>query len=320
MDNDWTAVSIETTAAGTEPVTGRLYRLGITGVEIEDDEVPLQGGEAGKCAAGKALIKAYLPESEEGHDTLAAIRESISELKSLDREGAFGSLAIQLKVVNEKDWADNWKQYFKPIKVGERVLIRPAWEELPPDSRERIVFSVDPGVSFGSGTHETTRLCVTALEKAVHKGDRILDLGSGTGILGIIGLLLGAGMAYEVDIDPEAARAARRNAGLNGIAEERLITLTGDITADAALRKRLSGGLYDIILANIVADVIIALAPFIGSLLEAGGAFICSGIISERREEVSGILRLNGIAVRETYEENGWVALVCGKAQDMEGR
>jgi ribosomal protein L11 methyltransferase len=322
---DWIQVVIYTTSKGIEPVTGRLYRLGAAGVEIEDEndfndflEHNRQYWDYVDDAlrekmAGETRVKVYLADNEQGAQTLADIKAGMLELRALDAAQEFGRLAVDLAKMSEEDWANNWKQYFKPITVGEKIMIKPEWEELPPEAQGRTVFTVNPGMTFGTGAHETTRLCIEALERNVGEGSLVLDLGCGSGILSIIALLLGAAHAVAVDIDPIAQATAYENARLNGIGKDRYTVLTGDVITDGSLRAAISAQSYDVVVANIVADVIIALAPFVPPLLKEGGAFICSGIISQRRDEVAAALRENGLEPGGFYEEKGWAAIVCSR-------
>ena len=320
---DWIQVVIVTTNKGIEPVTGRLYCLGVAGVEIEDETDFNDFLENNrqywdyvddsllKKIKGETKVKVYLPDSLEGRETLLEIKASIQGLKELDNEHLFGRLEITLANMSEEDWANNWKQYFKPIEVGEKILIRPEWEEVPQDLNGRTVFTVNPGMTFGTGAHETTRLCIEALEQYVTAGCPVLDLGCGSGILSIIALLLGGADAMAVDIDPIAQNIVYENAHLNGIGKDRLTVLTGNIITDAQLKSQIDAHKYSVIVANIVADVIIALTPNVPPLLCKGGVFICSGIIVERKDEVINALKQSGFAIREMHEENGWAALVC---------
>ena len=205
--------------------------------------------------------------------------------------------------VREEDWADNWKQYFKPLPVGRRLLIRPTWETADPlPGRETL--SIDPGMAFGTGGHETTRLVLEALESQIRPGTRFLDVGCGSGILSIAALLLGASSAVGVDIDPLAVRTARENGELNGFSEPRLTVLEGDLVDKVS-------GRYAVVAANIVADAIIALSKNILPFLEPGGAYIVSGIIDTREGDVLSALAACGFTVETRLEQGGWLCMVC---------
>ena len=321
---DWTQVTIATTPEGVEAVTGRLYLLGVTGTEIEDGremERFLEDNtrywdyvdDAVRRKLGQeTCVKLYVSATPEGNELLAAVRASMRELSRMDTEGRFGRLAVSLNGVSEEDWANSWKKYFHPVAVGEKVLICPAWEKLPAEAAGRTVFTVDPGMTFGTGTHESTRLCIHAEEECLRPGDDVLDVGCGSGILSIIALQMGAGSALALDIDPNSRRVAHHNAALNGVDDSRYTVLTGDILTDGALRQRVSRQHYGVVLANIVADVILALAPMVPGLLRPDGTFICSGIIDARADEVAKGLADAGLTVRGRHQENGWVCLTAG--------
>ena len=205
--------------------------------------------------------------------------------------------------VREEDWSVNWKQYFKPLPVGKRLLIRPTWETAEPVPGRKIL-SIDPGMAFGTGGHETTRLVLEALENRIQPGVRFLDVGCGSGILSIAALLLGASSAVGVDIDPLAVRTARENGELNGFTEPRLTFLEGDLV------DRVTGR-YAVVAANIVADAIIALSRNIPPFLEPGGGYIVSGIIDTRERDVLSALSACGFAVETRLERGGWLCLIC---------
>ncbi|MHC1693781.1 MAG: 50S ribosomal protein L11 methyltransferase [Eubacteriales bacterium] len=319
---DWIKVKIETTGQGIEAVSGRLLKIGITGLEIEDDtefndyiathSATWDYVEEGlvEQKSGKNTVAAYVSDNAAGRDTLSSIRREVEELSQLRDGTDYGSLTISLEGVDEEDWANNWKQYFKPIYVGERIIIKPEWEELEaPEGK--IIFTVNPGMNFGTGSHQTTRLCVAALDKYVSPDDLMLDIGCGSGILSVIALLLGAREAWAVDIDPNAADNALENARLNGLSEGCYHASTGDILSDRQARMSLSTRKYNVIAANIVADIIIPLADYVKDMLAEGGIFISSGIITERSGEVIEALERSGMRVLETCEEDGWCAVIC---------
>ncbi|MEG2378245.1 MAG: 50S ribosomal protein L11 methyltransferase, partial [Clostridia bacterium] len=256
--------------------------------------------------AKPTCIKIYISDNAAGADTLLAVRDRLSALKN---DPIFGALEISTNGMREEDWAENWKQYFHPLKVGKRILIQPEWESAS-DTEGRVVFTVNPGMSFGTGSHHTTRLCIEALETHMAPAARVLDLGCGSGILSIIALLLGAKYAEAIDIDPNAADIAVRNARQNGLSEDVFHAHAGNILTDAALRKRFSDEKFDLVLANIVADVIIPLSEFAGDFLAPGGVFITSGIINSRAHEVESAL-LQRFDILSRCEANDWVAMVC---------
>ena len=204
--------------------------------------------------------------------------------------------------VRQQDWENAWKQHYHPLEIGARLAVAPSWEDYP--GAGRTVLRLDPGMAFGTGTHETTALCLEVLDGAVQGGERMLDVGCGSGILAVAALLLGAQSALAVDIDPMAVRTAAENAQRNGVADH-IQVVAGDLAGAAS-------GQYDIITANIVADAILRLAPAIPPLLAPGGLFVASGIIDDRAAEVAAGLAAAGLTVRATREKNGWVAIECG--------
>lgn len=320
---EWLRATIFTTTEGIEPVTGRLYRLGLNGAEIEDETEfrdflennhkywDYVDEELYKKMAGETRVKVYMTDNAAGRAILSSVRESIAELKLMDKENSFGRLEIRLDNLEEEDWAENWKQYFKPIPVGNNLLIQPEWEPLPAGADKKTVFRIEPGMVFGTGSHESTRLCLAAAEKNVRPGDAVLDLGCGSGILSLTALLLGAGSAVCVDIDENAGEIVDGNARLNGISPARYTFYAGDILTDEALKKQITCRRYDVVFANIVADVIIAAAPTAVGVLNKGGTFICSGIIVERVGEVLDALDVAGFKEPKMHEEKGWAGIIC---------
>ena len=243
---------------------------------------------------GVSRIKCYLTDDGDGRAVLGRIQAAY--------EG------VQTAFVEDSDWENNWRDYYKPIEVGERLVVVPAWEEAPDDGR--VPLRLDPGLIFGTGSHATTRMCLAALERFCAPGVRVLDLGCGSGILGIGALLLGCGTCLGVDVDPKAPDVVLSNAALNGIGPERMTARAGDILADGSLRRGIGGG-YGLVLANIVADVIIPLSAFARGFMADGGVFICSGIIENRWPETEAALRANGFAILEHRSEEEWHCFVC---------
>ncbi len=319
MGTSWIQAVVYTTEAGIEPVSGRLYQLGINGLEIEDEADFKAFLEENKSAwdyvdealmqekSGETNIKFYVTADSAGREILGEAERTLKELHTMDTEGAFGSLHVAVNSVDEEDWANNWKQYFKPLTVGERILILPEWETLT-EQTDRTVFVINPGMSFGTGSHHTTRLCLERLEKYIKPGMEILDLGCGSGILSLVALLLGAKSATAVDIDPNAARIARENAHRNGIGDENYRIFAGNVLEDEALVKAISDRKYDIILANIVADVIIALSPAIAPLLKESGVYITSGIITDRGDEVLAAYEKQPLTISHQSQSGDWLA------------
>ena len=241
---------------------------------------------------------------------LMAIRNTVAEMKQLDDENEFGRLEIHIDNMKEEDWANNWKKYFHPLEVGEKILIKPEWEELK-DNTDRIVFNINPGMSFGTGGHYTTQLCIETLEKYIKPGVKVLDLGCGSGILSIISLLLGADSAFAVDIDPNAVDIAYQNAGMNDVDISKYTVKAGDIITNTELQNEIAQNEYDVVVANIVADVIIALAPKAREYMKKGGVFITSGIIEDRVDDVKAALEKCGFEIDSIKQRKDWVSIVC---------
>lgn len=243
---------------------------------------------------GLSRVKLYLEEGTEGDELLRAIS---------------GQYSVSTSIVSDSDWENNWRQYYKPLEIGEKLLVVPEWEEA--EAAQRVKLILDPGLMFGTGSHATTRMCLKALEKLDLSGKTVLDLGCGSGILGIGALVLGCESAVGVDIDPKAPDVVMENAALNGIGGDRLKVYAGDIIGDASLRKMLCGG-YAAVLANIVSDVIIPLAPHVRQFMSEDGVFIASGIIDGREDEVIAAIENAGFTVTEHLHEEEWHCCVCG--------
>ena len=243
----------------------------------------------------ESVIHIYI---EEGNNPAEAV-SFISE--RLNSEGI--SYRIETVGCSEEDWADKWKAFFKPTPVGERLFVRPIWID-EYDAGDRAVLNIEPGAAFGTGTHETTRLCLETLDKIIKDGDTVLDIGCGSGILAIASMLLGAKEGFGVDIDPLAVKTAKENGLMNNFKEPELTFVCGDL-ADKVTKK------YDVVVANIVADIIILFSTQVKAFMKTGAKFIASGIIDTRADEVCLALQNAGLVLKERVEENGWVCLVC---------
>lgn len=243
---------------------------------------------------GVSRIKCYLTDDEDGLAVLRRINAAYDD--------------VTTSYVEDSDWENNWREYYKPIEVGEKLVVVPEWEEAPQDGR--LPLRLDPGLIFGTGSHATTRMCLAALEKFSKPGVRVLDLGCGSGILGIGALILGCDSCLGVDIDPKAPDVVMSNAALNGIGADKMTAWAGDIIADASLRARIGGG-YQLVLANIVADVIIPLSAVVRQFMAPGAVFICSGIIEHRWPETEAALISNGFEILDHKSEEEWHCFVC---------
>ena len=246
-----------------------------------------------------ASVSVYLPADGGVNDTVTFLRERFDTLRI--------EASISISGVNEEDWANSWKAYYKPIRIGERIVIVPAWEKYEPEEND-IVVRMDPGMAFGTGTHETTRLVIGLLEKYVTKGVKVLDVGCGSGILAICASKLGAGNCKAYDIDPVAVKVAREN-----IKDSGLSNVTCDVS-DLLRQVDTEEAPYGIVCANIVADIIIRMTPDIGAFMDKQSVILASGIIVERSEDVISCFEENGFQIVERVEENGWCALAVMKA------
>ena len=315
---DWLELKIDVAAAGIDPVTALLEEQGVTGVII-DDQRDFQDFMAHNQAywdyVDEHLVKEkenlsrvtfYVENSAAGYGTIAAVRMAMHALKQKHPE--YAPLLLTMENVKDEDWENNWKQFYKPMEIGERLLVIPAWEQADP--KGRVTLTLNPGLTFGTGSHATTRLCLTALESRIHGGERVLDLGCGSGILSIAALRLGAKSAFACDIDEKCVDVAYENAALNGIGKDRLTVRQGDATKEGPLRDAIGTG-YDVVVANIVADVIISLAPQVRHFLKDDGWFLTSGIIDDRADEVAAALVAAGWNIVESYTSEGWYCYIC---------
>jgi ribosomal protein L11 methyltransferase len=315
---NWVELDIFTTTAGIEPLTGSLLGMGINGFVIKDAQ-DFQDFLNDKDANWdyidndlmglkdcETTVTVYLPENAQGLENLEAIKAELKALKKRDEQDAFGKLEYELKNVKEEDWANNWKQYFKPLTVGKKLLIKPSWEEVSPDE-ERKILEIDPASSFGTGQHNTTQLCLELVEKYLPKNGRVLDLGCGSGILSIGAVLLGAKSCTAVDIDENSVKIAKENAEKNHISKDVYTAYCGNIITDKELVQKIGGG-YDLICANIVADVLIGMSGSFGGFLKDKGTLIVSGIINSRKDEVLDTIRDCGFSLNDIREKEDWVA------------
>ena len=318
---EWIEVFVATSQIGLEPVEGVLYQCGLTGLMIHDEadfaeflENPNREWEyvADELVEEKEELETgitfFLRDNLYGREQLAQIQGALAAVKASEKELDLGSLELKMKNVQEEDWANNWKKYFKPFPVGEKIMIKPSWEELTEET-DKVILKIDPGHIFGTGTHETTQLCMELIEKYVKKDDMVLDIGCGSGILSIASLLLEAKEADAVDIDPNAIAIAYENSDRNDIPREKYHVCAGNILEDAALHEKYSGKKYDMVEANIVADIIIALTKQVPDYIKDGGIFLSSGIITERKEDVLAALAAGGFDVQDVREKKGWVAI-----------
>ena len=308
----WAEVSIHTSHEATEAVANIFHDLGAAGVVIEDPELINSYRRSGtwdycdvpeQTDTETVVVKAYLPVDEELDDKLKEFEARVDELAAHEINKGKGQ--IQWREVQEEDWATSWKTYFHPVRVGDRVVIKPSWEDYSaaPDD---IVIELDPGMAFGTGTHHTTAMCIRCLEQVLQPGHTVFDVGTGSGILAVAAAKLGAASVQAVDLDPVAVRVARENIAINGV--EKVVSV-----AQGDLLTGIGDGRSDIVVANIIADVIIRLLPDVPARLKDEGIFIGSGIIAERLGDVTREILENGLLVDKVIEEGGWAAVVARK-------
>ena len=308
MDDRWLEVTLPVPADRLERVCDILTVNGMAGLVVEEEGDFLRFLEQNRQywdyvdeglaqrMKGASRVKFYVPDSEQGQRQLRQYLAGLEEYEP------------QTVSLREEDWATSWQKYYQPIPVGRRVYIVPDWMRGEPVPDGRTPLYLNPGLTFGTGAHPTTQLCLELLEEVLQSGDKVLDLGCGSGILAIAALAMGASWAIGIDIDPKAADVAFENAALNGVGPDRLSVYAGDVLRDNKLAARLGAGQNRVVLANIVADVIIPLSAKAGELMAPDGVFLTSGIIDDREDEVRAALEANGFAVVKHLERGGWHA------------
>ena len=310
---EWLEMKIDTSHAGLDPVCAMLEQQGVTGWMI-DDETDFQDflehnrqywdyvdEELLAEKRGVSRVTFYLERNENALSTIAAVRIAMSAMKKAHPE--YAPLRLTMDNVADADWENNWKQFYKPMEIGDRLLVVPEWEQA--SDPQRITLRLNPGLTFGTGSHATTRLCLQALDARIHGGEKVLALGCGSGILSIAALRLGAASAFACDIDEKCVDVAYENAALNNITRDTYTVRWGDVLHDQQLRTEMGGG-YDMVVANIVADVIMGLSGSVRDFLKPDGLFLCSGIIDDRAEEVLQKLKSDGWDVIEQRSSEGW--------------
>lgn len=318
---EWTEAKIYTTTEGIEPVSAALLDCGITGIQVQDDNELKQYLETSSQywdyvdeelmnkAPEETKLIIYVSDNPYGQEILMHVKEALNRLKTMDVGLDLGRLEVETTSnLNDEEWLNKWRDFYKPFTVGERLLVKPMWEEVE-NPEGRVVFNINPGHVFGTGLHQSTQLCMTQLEKCVNNESIVADLGCGSGILSIISLLLGAKSAFAVDIDANAVKTAYENAELNGVDKSRYYVTSGNVIDDEKLQAELGEEKYDVVVANIIADVICAISPLVPKLLKKDGIFISSGIIRERVEDVYAAFEANGLVVTDTIYKDEWVCI-----------
>ena len=308
MSELWLEVTLPVPAQRLDRVCDILTANGMTGLVVEEEGEFLRFLEQNhqywdyvdeNLAArmkGASRVKFYVPDTEEGQRQL---RDYLTGLEEYEPQ------TVSLR---EEDWATSWQKYYQPIPVGKRIYIVPEWMRGKEVPDRRVPLYLNPGLTFGTGSHPTTQLCLELLEDVVAEGDKVLDLGCGSGILGIAALGLGASHVIGVDIDPKAVDVAYENAAMNGIGRDRLTVLAGNVLGDPKLAAKLEPGKNRVVLANIVADVIIPLSAVAGDFMTENGVFLTSGIIDTRADEVQAAIEANGFVIKQRLERAGWCA------------
>ena len=315
----WNKFRLKTLSSVEDIVISSLADAGVEGVEIED-KVPLTQQDKqqmfvdilpdGPEDDGVAYLDFYLEEDADKEEILRRVKEELDDLRQFMDIGEF---SIEESWTEDKDWINNWKQYFHQFYVDD-ILIIPSWEQVKPEDQDKMVIHIDPGTAFGTGMHETTQLCMRQLKKYVTPETELLDVGTGSGILSIVALKLGATHALGTDLDPCAISATRENLEVNQIPEGSMDVMIGNIIDDKAVQDQVGYEKYDIVAANILADVLVALTPVIVHQMKKGGIYITSGILDEKEELVTRAVKEAGLELVEVTHQGEWVSVTARKA------
>ncbi|MGL5380832.1 50S ribosomal protein L11 methyltransferase [Clostridium sp.] len=310
MQGTWIEIRIITKSEALEPISGIFYGLDCKGVAIEDPN-DILGREQGPLTwdfadinvlehkGEVAVVKAYFSEEDNIEEIITYVNEKVTELRDMGID--VGEGRVEDEKMFEEDWANNWKKYYKPTKVGEKIVVKPTWENYEPINDE-LVIELDPGMAFGTGTHETTRMCIQALERYVQPESTVFDVGCGSGILAIAAAKLGSKLAVGVDLDPVAVESAKENVGFNNL--DNIEVLYGNLV-------EVINGKADIVVANIIAEIVCILTEDVKRVIKEGGYFITSGIIHDRVEMVTNKLEETGFEVLEVNKDGEWNCIVA---------
>ena len=314
----WIKYRLKTTTAAEDLVSAALMEAGVQGVEIEDRQ-PLSEDELAQMFVdippqfgtddGIAYLSFYLEPDEDQEAILAKVRAALDELRDFME---IGEGSIVRSETEDKDWVNNWKQYFKQFYVDD-ILVIPSWETVKPEDADKMILHIDPGTAFGTGMHETTQLCIRALKKYVKPGMRILDAGTGSGILSIAALKLGADYACGTDLDPCAVEAVTDNKQANEIAPEDFDLIIGNLIDDPEVRREAGFAQYDIVAANILADVLVPMTPAVVPAMKDGAVYITSGILEGQEQKVIDACKEAGLTVLEVNQQGEWMSVVAQK-------
>ena len=317
----WNKYTLKTRTEAEDLISSMMQDAGIEGIEIED-KVPLSQRDKEQMFVdilpdapeddGVAYISFYLEPEDAQAQMLERVREGLDEIRSWGVDVGEGTIAAS--ETEDKDWINNWKEFFHQFYVDD-ILIKPSWEEVQPEDRDKLLIQIDPGTAFGTGMHETTQLCIRQLRKYLTPETVLLDVGTGSGILSIISLKLGAKHAVGTDLDPCALEAVKENMEVNGIDPASFEMLIGNIISEKEVQDRVGCGCYDIVVANILAEVLVPLTPVILSQLKPGGIYITSGIIDDKEDLVVKTVKDCGLTVLEVTHQGEWVSVTARKEQ-----
>ena len=314
----WNQFRLKTTTEAEDIVSSMLADLGIEGVQIED-KIPLTQSDKEQMFVdilpdmpeddGCAYLTFYLDEEVDKHEMLLKVRQELEEMRSYLN---VGDCTIEESKTEDVDWVNNWKQYFHQFYIDD-ILVIPSWENVEAKDSDKMVIHIDPGTAFGTGMHETTQLCIRQLKKYVTEDTEILDVGCGSGILGMLALKFGAKHSVGTDLDPCAIDATYENMEVNGISKDKYEVMIGNIIDDKAVQDKVGYGCYDIVVANILADVLVPLTPVIVNQLKDGGIYVTSGIIEDKEETVKAAVEAAGLTVLEVHHQGEWVSVTARK-------
>ncbi|MCI8559680.1 MAG: 50S ribosomal protein L11 methyltransferase [Dorea sp.] len=314
----WKKFRLKTTTEAEDIVSSMLAELGIEGVQIED-RIPLTAEDKEQMFVdilpdigdddGTAYLTFYLDMDDDTKKILSEVARELDDMKSFID---LGECTIEESETEDIDWVNNWKKYFHQFYIDD-ILVIPSWEEVKAEDAGKLVIHIDPGTAFGTGMHETTQLCIRALKKYVKKGDIVLDIGCGSGILGMLALKFGAAYSVGTDLDPCAITATHENMEENGIDKDKYEVMTGNIIDDKEVREQAGYDRYDIVLANILADVLVPLTPVVLAHMKPGALYITSGIIDDKEQTVVEAVKKAGLEVVEVNHQGEWVSVVAKK-------
>ncbi|MDE5910524.1 MAG: 50S ribosomal protein L11 methyltransferase [Lachnospiraceae bacterium] len=325
----WMKFKIKTITDAEDIIISTLYDIGLEGAQIED-KVPLTALEKeqmfvdilpdGPKDDGIAYLSFFVEEAEDGklllngeETTAQAVLESVQEqLGELREFMDIGEGSVAVEETEDIDWINNWKQYFHQFAIDD-VLVIPSWEEAEPEDQDKMILHIDPGTAFGTGMHDTTQLCIRALRRYITPKTKLLDVGTGSGILAVLSIMFGAESAVGTDLDPCAIEAVKENKEANGIADEAFRLIIGNIITEREIQEQVGFGCYDIVTANILAEVLVPLTPVIVNHLKKGGIYITSGIIDDKEQTVVDAIKAAGLEVLEVNHQGEWVGVVARK-------